>query len=194
VTAAGVTAHVDDRYQYVFINHFGNATKSDMSGDDWLFPKDGQSWESYDYDDLTDTVANEATTFTLPRASQGKGIIVPYDCILEGMYGSMASSENDQGALALWTFTPAWGVGGTGGVTATRRMYAAGSLEGATSSYTGRPAKIYALGGTTANVDTPVALTAGDSILPALVCPVDGATANIKCSFTIVLKVKLPDL
>tara|TARA_R110002110_G_scaffold46921_2_gene141329 strand:+ start:1350 stop:4286 length:2937 start_codon:yes stop_codon:yes gene_type:complete len=195
VTAAGVTAHVDDRYQYVFINHFGNAGTSDMSGDDWLFPKDGQSWESYGYDDLTDTVANEATSFTLPRLSQGKGIIVPYDCILEGVYGSMVSSSNARGALALWTFTPAWGVGGSSGVTATRRLYAAGDLAGATSNYTSRPAKITTIGGSVgAGTDTPVALSAGDSILPSLVCPVDGETTNIKCSFTIVLKVKLPDL
>ena len=193
VTAAGLTDHVDDRVQYVFMTHFGNAANGDMTGDDWLFPKDSAGAELYTYDDLSDTVANEATTFTLPRLSQGKGIIVPYACTLEGVYGSMVSSSNNRGALALWTFTPAWGTGGSSGVTATRRIYATGDLDGG-SNYTSRPAKIYALGGTTANVDTPVDLNAGDSILPALVCPVDGETTNIKCSFTIVLKVKLPDL
>jgi len=27
-----------------------------------------------------------------------------------------------------------------------------------------------------------------------MVCPVDGETTDLKCSFTIVLKIKLPDL
>ena len=157
--------------------------------DVWLFPKDARGVEYYEYDDLTDAVANEATTFTLPRASQHKGIIVPYACTLQGFYGAMSSQTDIQGALALWVYTPAWGVGGTGGVTATRRFYATGDLDGATSSYATRPAKMYALDGSSANVDTPIALSAGDAILPSLVCPVDGETADLKCSFTIVLKI-----
>ena len=195
VTAAGLTAHVDDRYQYVFMNHHAFADNSDMSGDDWMFPKDARGVEYYEYDDLTDSVANEATSFTLPRLSQGKGIIVPYDCTLVGFYGSMISSSNHQGALALWTFTPAWGVGGSAGVTATRRMYATSDLAGGSSNYTSRPAKVTTIGGSVgAGTDTAVDLSAGDAILPSMVCPVDGETTDLKCSFTIVLKIKLPDL
>ena len=160
-----------------------------MSGDDWVFPYDSRGVEYYRYTDLTDTVANEANSFTLPRASQHKGIIVPYACTLQGFYGAMSSQTNHRGALALWVYTPAWGVGGSTGVTATRRFYAAGDLDGATSNYATRPAKIYALDGSSANVDTPIALSAGDAILPSLVSPVDGETTDLKCSFTIALKV-----
>ena len=185
-----ITAQVSAN-NVVFMNHHAFVADSDMGGDDWVFPHDTRGVEYYNYTDVSDAVANDSTnvTFTLPRQSQHKGIIVPYACTLRGIYGSMQASSNHRGALSLWVYTPAWGVGGSSGVTATRRFYAIADLAGGSSVYTSRPTKIYALDGSSANVDAPIALSAGDAILPALVCPVDGETTDLKCSFTIVLKV-----
>ena len=182
MTAAGVTAHVDDRFQYVFISNSAAYNSNDMSGDDWLFPDDTRGVEYYKYDDVTDTVDNATTSFALPKTSQHKGIVVPYACTLLGFYGAMSSAGNYQGALALWTFTP--GYTATDDVTCTRRFYAAGSG----SAWNNRAAVATDLS------STAVVLSAGDIILPSLVCPTDGQTTTLKTSFTIVLKIKLPDL
>ena len=169
-----------------YITGFGYADSSDMSGDDWLFPKDSKGVDYFDWDDLTDTVDNSSTSFTVPRASQHKGIVIPITGTIIGFYGAISSSSNHQGALSLWKWTPAWGVGGSTGVTATRTHYAAADLDGG-SNYTNRPTKLFAMEGETANTDAPVAVTAGDMIIPALVCPVDGESTDLKCTFTIVL-------
>ena len=107
---------------------------------------------------------------------------MPYACTLLGFYGAMTSTSNHQGAFALWTHTPDYT--STSDVTATRRFYAAGSG----SAWNNRACVITDLSSTAVN------LSAGDIILPSLVCPTDGETTTLKASYTIVLKIKLPDL
>ena len=170
------------------------------SGEDfWFFPKDVGGTEYYKWEDDTDSVDWEATSFTLPRQSQHKGIMMPYDCWLIGFQGVSNASGNHQSAYALWEFQPHYGEGGSGGTTATRTHYGESNIslleEGGESwspsnNYASKPGKVVAHGGSTQNVDAPVWLTEGTIIVPSATNTVDGGGEGThRISMTIILQV-----
>ena len=200
-TQIATTAYVKDQYTLVYMQIHGQGIQA--SDDIWYFPKDVGGVEYYKWEDATDSVSVTATEFTLPRGSQHKGIVMPYDCILVGFIGNSSASGNSQGAFSLWEYQPHWGEGGSGGTTATRTHYGESNIsissEGGeswstTTNYTTRPGKVVAYGGEEEGTNAPVTLTAGTAILPAASDTVtDGGSNTQRITMTIILKVKLED-
>lgn len=198
-SAESVKAYVDGKFNLMYLHLHGQGIQS--SDDIWYFPKDTGGVEYYKWEDATDSVSVADTEFTLPRASQHKGIVMPYDCWLVGFIGASSASGNSQGAFSLWEFQPHWGEGGSGGTTATRTHYGEADLtieeEGeetweVTTNYTSRPAKVVAHGGEEEGLDAPVWLTAGTAIIPAATDTVaEGGSNTQRITMTIILKVPI---
>ena len=154
-------------------------------------------WWYREFEDDSDAVSVESTSFTLPRGSQHKGIHIPYDCRLVGYTAIASSSGNSQSKSALWYYQPRYGEGGSTGTSCVRSHYAEADLSissgneqewETTTNYTTRPAFMNAKGGSTANTNDEIALSAGYALLPSIT---GVAAGTFRVTFTIILKVPL---
>lgn len=185
------------QYSIQYITVHGQSTVGADEADVWFFPKDVGGIEYYKFDDNSDNVNVDSTSFTLPRASQHKGIHIPYSCKLVGYTAISSCSGNAQGKSALWYYQPRYGEGGSTGTSCVRSHYAAADLSissgnsqtwETTTNYTTRPAFMDAKGGETSNTNAEIDLNAGYALLPSIT----GASAGThRVTFTIILKVPL---
>ena len=196
-TAAGVKAHVDSRYSIQYITMHGQAIVGADEADIWFFPKDVGGIEYFKFEDATDSVSVDTTSFALPRGSQHKGIHIPHTCKLVGYTAISSCSGNAQARSSLWYYQPRYGEAGSSGTTCYRSHYAEADLTissgneqewESSSNYTTRPAFHNAKDGSTDNTNLEIDLNAGYAILPAIT----GASAGThRVTFTIILKVPI---
>ena len=200
-TTSGKAHDGSIRYSIQYITMHGQATIEEEGEDGtfWYFPKDVGGIEYYKFEDATDSVSSHSgtTSFTLPRASQHKGMIIPHGCRLVGYSAVSSASGNAQTKSSLWYYQPHYGEGGSGGTTCYRSHYAEADLTISTgngqewentTNYTTRPAYHAAFGGSTSDVNKEFDLGAGYALLPAIS---GGGAVTHRVTFTIILKIPL---
>lgn len=185
VTAAGVKAHVDNRYADSIITFVGQATM--LSSGNWVMPgKSGVSNHTWNLDGGVNTEVNNSTAASIDRRWGHTGIRIPFPCKIFGISGAISNTGgNRQATIGLFcgraadSTLPAWGTTGT----SAPKLQVHADSNNDSGSYGNKAVH--------AEATSNIAMAAGDVFYPGIKLTgvtSSGNTDNVYASFSVHIK------